>query len=239
MYRTGDRVRRLAGGELQFLGRIDQQIKLRGYRIELGEIEAALVRHPGVRETAVVLQSTRSGDARLAAYYVPASEQSPPAAELRVFLRQSLPDFMVPSAFIQLDSLPLNTSGKLDRHALPSVSDDLSEPNAESSAPPRSETEKRLAEIWCEILTLPRVGIHDDFFALGGHSLLATRVMSRINEAFQIDLRLRQIFELPTIAMLSVAVEAERAEGSRRREPAIRPVAREAVALPEAAGSPG
>ena len=238
MYKTGDRVRRVAGGDIQFLGRIDQQVKLRGYRIELGEIEASLLRHPEIQEAAVALRSTRSGDDRVVAYCVAASEQLPGATELREFLRQSLPDFMVPSAFVQLDSLPLNTSGKLDRRALPSVSDELAEPGGELWSAPQSEIEKRLTEIWCEILALPRVGIHDNFFDLGGHSLLATRVMSRMNEAFQTDLRLRQIFELPTIAMLSEVVEEERVKGSKRREPAIRPVAREVVVLPKVAALP-
>ena len=178
LYRTGDRARWGAGGELEFLGRVDGQVKIRGMRIEPGEIEAVLLAHPGVREDVAVVRDGASGlaaDRRLVAYVVPAGAGDVSPAALREHLRAHLPEYMVPASIVLLDALPLTATGKLDRRALP-------EPAAaeEGYAAPRTPTEEVLAGIWAEVLGLERVGVHDDFFGLGGHSLVATRVVARI-----------------------------------------------------------
>ncbi|WP_158623345.1 non-ribosomal peptide synthetase [Corallococcus sp. CA053C] len=231
MYRTGDRVRRLPDGGLQYLGRVDQQLKLRGYRIEAGEIEHVLLRHPALQEAVVVARRGPSGEPRLVAYCVPRDGRWPDAAGLRGFLRESLPDFMVPSAFVLLATLPLTGSGKVDRRALPAVTAGALESPAEWVAP-RTETEKTLARIWCEVLELERVGIHDDFFELGGHSLLATRVMTRVSTAFHREVPLRWLFELSTVARLGAELDKGHEGESRPREPALTRVAREVVTVP-------
>ncbi|HEV2146952.1 MAG TPA: amino acid adenylation domain-containing protein, partial [Longimicrobiaceae bacterium] len=201
-YRTGDRVRRLADGTLEFLGRIDQQVKVRGFRIEPAEIEAALRAHPAVGDAVVVARADGTGGARLVAYHLPADgAERPGAAELRAWLRVGLPDPMVPGAFVALDAFPLTPGGKIDRRALP-------EPEAEAAAaaehvPPSTPVEEILTGIWAELLHLARVGVHDDFFALGGHSLLGTQVISRVRDALGVELPLRALFEEPTIAGLA------------------------------------
>ena len=213
LYRTGDLVRYLADGNLEFLGRTDQQVKLRGFRIEPGEIEAALARHPAVREAVVVMEEETSDDKRLVAYFVPRQEPSPPISELRSLLRAKLPEYMVPAAFVPLRALPLMPNGKLDRKALPSP--ERVRPELENGfVAPRSPVEARLAEIWTSLLGIEPVGVHDDFFALGGHSLLATQVMSRLRTTFQLDLPLLTIFEAPTIAGLALAL-TQRQEDER------------------------
>jgi amino acid adenylation domain-containing protein len=232
IYRTGDRARRLWAGDIHFLGRVDQQLKLRGYRIEPGEIEASLLLHPAVRDAVVVAKVNAFDEARLIAYYVPPPGQAPSATELRRFLLQRLPNFMVPSGFITLDSFPLNENGKLNRMALSAIADGWSEPDDIPSRPPRTETEEILAAIWREVLEVDRIGIDDDFFSLGGHSLIATRVASRVNSSFQTDLPLRRFFELPTIVELAEAIDAAKADKSRPRLPDIIPVAREVISLP-------
>jgi amino acid adenylation domain-containing protein len=237
MYRTGDRARRLSSGNLQFLGRVDQQLKLRGYRIELGEIEAVLLLHPAIREAAVLPRRSTSGELYLVAYYSLDTEHSPDVDTLRNFLRQSLPDYMLPSAFVLLDALPLNTNGKLDRRALLENRVDAKEIRQTGWALPRTPTEERLELIWREVLGIPQVGIYDVFFDLGGHSLLATSLMSRVNEAFDIDLPLRVLFEQPTIAGLAEALNAAERGDKRSEEPAIVPVARHMVTAPIEAGS--
>ncbi|WP_420130680.1 amino acid adenylation domain-containing protein [Longimicrobium sp.] len=205
LYRTGDRVRRRTDGALEFLGRVDFQVKLRGFRIELGEIEGVLRAHPGVRE-AVALVRTEAGDARLVAYTVPRAPDAPPAStELRAFLRERLPDYMVPSAFVALDAFPLTPAGKLDRRALPA-------PDAREEArvfvPPRTPREEAVAEIWREVLRRERVGAEDDFFELGGHSLLATQVLSRVRRELGVELPLRAMFEAPTVRALAERLDA-------------------------------
>jgi amino acid adenylation domain-containing protein len=205
LYRTGDVVRYLADGNLEFLGRLDQQVKLRGFRIEPGEIEAALTRHPGVREAAVVLRQEASGDKRLVAYFVPRQEPAPSISELRSLLHASLPGYMVPADIVPLEALPLTPSGKLNRGALPSperVRPEL----GNGFVAPRSPVEVKLAEIWSSILGIEPVGVHDDFFELGGHSLMATQVISRLRTVFQVSLPLGTIFEAPTIAGLALAL---------------------------------
>jgi acyl carrier protein len=200
LYKTGDLARYLLDGNIEFLGRIDTQVKIRGYRIELGEIEAVLRQHRAVQTSVVVVREDTPADKRLVAYVVAPLETS--TNELRSFLTQKLPEFMVPSAFVFMDSLPLTANGKVDRRALPAP--DPSRPELdETFLLPRTPTEELLTHIWMEVLKLDKVGIHDNFFALGGHSLLATRVVSKIREVFRIELPLRALFEKPTVASLS------------------------------------
>ncbi|MFL5540370.1 MAG: non-ribosomal peptide synthetase, partial [Longimicrobiaceae bacterium] len=200
LYRTGDRVRWMADGTLEFLGRLDAQVKVRGFRVELGEIEARLADHPEVREAVVLAREDVPGERRLVAYVMGAAE----ADALRAHLRQSLPEHMVPAAYVCLEALPLTPNGKVDRKALPA-------PELGSAADryvaPRTPTEEVLAGIWAEVLRLERVGVEESFFELGGHSLLATRVVSRVRDVFAIELPLRALFESPTVAGLALQVE--------------------------------
>ncbi|HEX2190565.1 MAG TPA: amino acid adenylation domain-containing protein, partial [Longimicrobiaceae bacterium] len=205
MYRTGDRVRRLADGTLEFLGRLDQQVKVRGFRVEPGEVEAALEGHPDVREAVVTVRGDAPGDRRLAAYVVAEDGAAPGADALRAHLRERLPEYMVPAPVTVLERLPLTPSGKVDRRALPAP--DASAGRAGHVAP-RTPTEEKVARIWAEVLEVERVGVHDGFFHLGGHSLLATRVASRVRAAFGIELPVRAIFEAPTVAGLAEHVDA-------------------------------
>ncbi|WP_280868562.1 non-ribosomal peptide synthase/polyketide synthase [Streptomyces sp. SAI-127] len=211
MYRSGDRARRLPGGVLEFVGRGDKQVKVRGFRIEPGEIEARLTAHPGVR-SAVVTAHGDGAHRLLAAYLVPADHSLgvPAAAELREHLRHGLPDFMVPSAFVELAALPLTANGKLDRAALPVPQPHHGErPLAERASDgdgfvaPRGPSEELLAGIWAHVLDVERVGAHDNFFELGGHSLLATQVVFRIREAFSVELPLADLFDRPTVRDLA------------------------------------
>jgi amino acid adenylation domain-containing protein/non-ribosomal peptide synthase protein (TIGR01720 family) len=204
LYKTGDLARYLPDGNIEFLGRLDHQVKIRGFRIELGEIEALLTQHPAV-QTAVVVAL----DQRLAGYVVPKPGAIPTAAELRRFLKDKLPDYMTPSAFVVLDGLPLTPNGKVDRNALPAP--DWTRRGGEYTAP-RTPTEELLAGLWAQVLGLDaeRVGIRDSFFELGGHSLLATQLISRVRAAFQVELPLRALFESPTVAGLAAAVAASR-----------------------------
>ena len=200
LYRTGDLGRWGADGKLYHLGRLDHQVKIRGFRIELGEIEARLVEHPEVREAVVIAREDSPNDKRLLGYYV--SESDVGAESLRGHLTATLPDYMVPSAYMRLDSLPLTPNGKLDRSALPAperlISDDA------TYLAPRTPTEEILAGIWTEVLGLERVGIDDNFFELGGHSLLAMQIVSRVRQALSIELPLSALFAAPTIASLAV-----------------------------------
>jgi acyl-coenzyme A synthetase/AMP-(fatty) acid ligase/acyl carrier protein len=207
LYRTADLVRYLGNGELEFLGRMDNQVKLRGLRIELGEIESVLGQHPGVREAAVVVRGDRPGDKRLVAYVVGTSGEVSPE-ELRAFLRERLPEYMLPAAFLGLESLPLTPNGKIDRRALPAPTWSAQV----SYEPPRNPVEERLAGLFAEVLQMERIGIHEDFFALGGHSLLATRLVSRVRQEFRIELPLRVLFEAPTIAAFAESVLARQVE---------------------------
>ncbi|MET0398144.1 MAG: condensation domain-containing protein, partial [Longimicrobiaceae bacterium] len=202
-YRSGDRVRWRAEGELEFLGRTDAQVKVRGFRIEPGEVEAALGGHPGVREAAVAVRE--EGDERRLVGYVAAAEGAEvDAGEVRAWLKGRLPEYMVPSVVVALEELPRTPTGKVDRRALPA-------PESWAGTvyvAPHGEVEERLAAIWAEVLKTERVGAHDDFFALGGHSLLATRVTSRVREAFGIELPLQVLFEAPTVAGLAARLAA-------------------------------
>jgi amino acid adenylation domain-containing protein len=212
LYRTGDKARVLPSGEIQFLGRSDHQLKIRGYRIEPGEIEAALLTHPAVKDAVVfgcdakAPRSDGPADKRIAAFCVRQPGQSLDAATVRAFMRQTLPDYMLPSVLKILDTMPLTPSGKVDRAVLAALATETETPD--DAVAPRNSGEHILAGIWREVLELENVGIHEDFFDLGGHSLLATRVISRVNEAFQTNLLSRVIFENPTIAELATVVQA-------------------------------
>ncbi|MEV6869039.1 condensation domain-containing protein, partial [Streptosporangium subroseum] len=208
LYRSGDRVRWLPGGKIEFLGRADEQVKVRGFRIEPGEIEAALLAHPGVSAAVAVVRED-GGDRRLVGYVVPAdlAEGAPSTGELRTFLRTTLPDYLVPSAFVELASLPLNANGKIDHAVLPAP--DGSRPElGEQFVAPRSATEEVLAGVWAEVLGLERVGVTDSFFDLGGHSLIATQVTSRVRVAFGVELALATLFDHPTVAGLAEVIDA-------------------------------
>lgn len=206
LYKTGDLARFLADGTIEYAGRDDFQVKIRGYRIELGEIELALAQHPDVRE-AVVLAN--DGGKRLVAYV----SGTATAKQLKEFLKERLPEYMLPSSFVVLDSLPLTTTGKVDRNALPI--DQIGVETKENYVAPRTALEQVLAGIFSEVLSLPRVGADDSFFDLGGHSLLAIQLVSRVREAFQLELPLRKLFEAPTVAGLAAAILEDEAQRER------------------------
>ncbi|HEV2145827.1 MAG TPA: amino acid adenylation domain-containing protein [Longimicrobiaceae bacterium] len=223
MYRSGDRVRWCGDAELEYLGRLDEQVKIRGFRIELGEIEAALFAHPGVREALVLARDNGSGERRLVAFVVPAAE-GVSTAELRGWLRERLPEYMVPAGVTALEAFPLTPNGKLDRRALPS---------AEAGAPtggyaaPRTPTEEVVAGIWADVLRIERVGVEASFFQLGGHSLLATRVVARVRSALGVELPLRTLFEAPTVARVAAEVDALRRAGLATQAHPLVPVSRD------------
>jgi acyl carrier protein len=214
-------VRYRPDGNIEFLGRIDQQVKVRGFRIELGEIEAVLRQIPTLREGVVV-----ASDNRLIAYVVPNEQPVPVVAELKGLLRQQLPEYMVPSIFVMLDGLPLSPSGKVDRRALPAPDGVRSDLDREYVAP-RTPTEETLATLCAKLLGIGKVGVHDNFFDLGGHSLLATQFISRLRDALNVELPLRSLFEHPTIAELATAVLAAQTAEAGPQAPAIVPIARD------------
>nr|WP_304984929.1 non-ribosomal peptide synthetase [Corallococcus sp. CA047B] len=197
LYRTGDKARWREDGTLDFMGRLDFQVKLRGHRIELGEIEATLRTHPGLRDAVVLVREDVPGDARLVAYVTPEQDTAP----LREHLRNHLPAYMVPTAFVALPVLPLTPNAKVDRKALPAP--EVSHLAASPYEAPATPTEERLAALWAELLRVPTVGRHDNFFALGGHSLLATQVVARVRARFGVELPVRALFESPTVAALA------------------------------------
>jgi acyl-coenzyme A synthetase/AMP-(fatty) acid ligase/acyl carrier protein len=212
IYKTGDLGRWLPDGNIEFLGRIDHQVKIRGFRVELGEIEAFLGQHQAVRDAVVVVREENPDDKRLVAYVVPkpefhqdSSTGSELIQQLRDLLQEKLPGHMIPSAIVLLEALPLAPSGKVDRQALPVPSY-----NNEAKlgfVAPRTPTEEIVADIWGQVLKQSAIGIHDNFFDLGGHSLLATQAISRLREAFKIELPLRSLFEAPTVAQLVEHIE--------------------------------
>jgi amino acid adenylation domain-containing protein len=205
LYRTGDLARYLPDGNIEFLGRLDDQVKLRGFRIELSEIEGALNEHEEIRESVVVVREDALSERRLVAYVV-ASKSSPPSVtELRHYLKQRLPEYMVPGVIVVLDKLPLSPNGKINRKALPPP--DGSRPELDKAfIAPRTQLEETIAAIWSEVLDVKEIGIHDNFFELGGHSLIAMMLISRVREEIRIELPLRTIFTLPTVAELAVAL---------------------------------
>jgi acyl-CoA synthetase (AMP-forming)/AMP-acid ligase II/acyl carrier protein len=214
LYRTGDLARYLPDGNIEFLGRIDNQVKIRGFRIETGEIESALMEHSSVRDTVVVARDDENGDPstslrtgkRLVAYVVSQRDHEANVSELRDFLTSKLPDYMIPSSFVMLDEFPLTPSGKVDRKALPKP--DKARPElGEEFVAPRTPTEQKLADIWAQVLGVERIGIYDDFFDLGGHSLLATQVVSRVRDAFNVELPIKRLIAEPTIAGIAESID--------------------------------
>jgi acyl-coenzyme A synthetase/AMP-(fatty) acid ligase len=217
LYRTGDLGRWQADGTLEYLGRNDDQVKLRGYRIELGEIEAQLLRHAAVREAVVVVREDTPGEKRLVAYLIAPNQDSPSAEALRTHLKAVLPEHMIPSAFVPLESWPLTPNGKLNRRGLPAP-----EQGAYASSqyePPQGETETALAAIWAQLLHLPRVGRHDNFFELGGHSLHGMKLVSQVSDVLNVNLLVIAVFQFPTIQDMARVVESLRPlEGNRTKE---------------------
>ncbi|HLL46911.1 MAG TPA: amino acid adenylation domain-containing protein, partial [Longimicrobiaceae bacterium] len=222
LYRTGDRTRWLATGELEYLGRMDAQVKIRGFRIEPGEVEAALLVQEGVREAVVAVREDVPGNRRLVGYVVAEAGAGLSGARLRERLSGRLPEYMVPSAVVVLERLPLNANGKVDRRALPAPEWG----GEEAYVAPRTPTEEVLAGIWAEVLGLERVGVEENFFALGGHSLLATQVVSRVRQAFGVEVPLKALFEAQTVAALAARIEAQRRAGTPGAPP-IERVSRE------------
>jgi len=208
MYRTGDLARRCADGDIAYVGRVDEQIKINGYRIEPAEIEAALDRHPMIASSVVVARRGNCADTKLIAYVTLTNGTAPPATDLRDFLKSSLPQYMVPTLFVKVDSLPLTTNGKVDRKSLPAP-DEGNQLVDETFVAPRTPIENRVAEILCALFKVKEVGVNDNFFLLGGHSLLGAQMLTKIRNVFGVDLPLRVVFDAPTIAALSSAVERE------------------------------
>ncbi|GAC1458869.1 MAG: hypothetical protein NVS2B14_05490 [Chamaesiphon sp.] len=206
LYKTGDLARYRADGNIEFLGRLDDQVKINGFRIELGEIEAVLSQHPEVLQTVAIAREDRPGEKRLVAYIVPRHDPAPRNMELRQFLKEKLPQYMIPASFAILDALPTTPNGKVDRRILPAP-EALTHDTIEDYAAPRNTVEETLVEMWAEILGLQQVSIYDNFFELGGHSLLATKVTSRIRDTFQVELPLRNLFEAPTVADMARYIE--------------------------------
>jgi amino acid adenylation domain-containing protein len=208
LYRTGDLVRYREDGNIEFLKRMDQQVKVRGFRVELGEIESTLNQYRAVMESIVVDRKDSSGDIRLIAYFVPEVGVEPTSLELLTFLQEKLPSYMLPSAFMAIKEIPLTPNGKVDRRALPAP--EQIEVSTAGFIAPRTEMEQLVAEIWCEILGITQVGADSNFFDLGGHSLLATRVMNRIRERCGVELPLRVLFEFPTVVSLAAKLDDAR-----------------------------
>ncbi len=226
LYKTGDLSRYLPDGNIQYLGRADYQVKIRGFRIELGEIETVLARHPSVVQAIVTVHEDAPGGKRLISYVVAQPRCTPTAIELRTFLKDKLPEHMVPAVFVILDSFPLTSNGKVDRRALPSPGEARPELD-KAFVGSRTPTEELLADIWAQVLGVERVGIYDDFFDLGGHSLLATQVVSRIRETFQVEMPLRHLFETPTVAGLAESLELSRRDGESLQLSPIKPIPRD------------
>ncbi|HEX6864906.1 MAG TPA: amino acid adenylation domain-containing protein, partial [Thermoanaerobaculia bacterium] len=220
LYRTGDLARWSPEGELDFLGRIDAQVKVRGFRIEPGEIEAVLAQHPAVQEAAVVVRSGDASERRLVAFWTPAGEAEAAASELRAFLAERLPEHMVPSVLLPLSAFPLTPSGKVDRRSLASLAP-VETAGEGADGAPRTPLEEIVTGVWAAVLGLEHVGVEQNFFDLGGHSLLATRVTARLSQACQVDFPIRALFEHPTARGLAAALEREMRKGSTPPAPPI------------------
>ena len=243
LYKTGDRARYLPDGTIEYGGRADRQVKVRGFRVELGEIEAALVAHKDVRECAVVVHEEESGDRLLVAYVVEEAQQDAPGSDLRSFLKDRLPEYMLPQAFVRLDALPLTPNGKVDRRALPAPA-----PQKAASPLPRTDTERRVAAVWCEVLGLKEVGVHDNFFDIGGHSLLLAKLQYQLQLQLGDQLSIVELFQYPTVhalaAHLSQRDAGDRASGpdvekSQARRTAAAPGERAVAIIGMAARLPG
>lgn len=225
LYRTGDLGRYLPDGEIQFVGRVDQQVKLRGYRIELGEIEVALSAHPAVREIVAVMREDSPAEKRLVVYLVPVEpERTPGVDELRGYAKEKLPEYMIPAAFVWLEKLPLTPHGKVDHKQLPAPEQGRPELVARYIGP-STPTEEILAGMWAVVLGVERVGVNDNFFELGGHSLLATRIIAQVNQAFQVELPMHRLLEMPTVAGLAIAIVESQTVSSFDNEEAARVLA--------------
>ena len=211
LYRTGDLARFLPDGSIEFIGRKDHQVKIRGFRIELGEVEAALLAHPEIEDAVVLVREDEPGEKKLVAYVVMNTQE--PSIQVKGFLRTSLPSYMVPSSVVVMESLPWNANAKIDRSVLP----EPRESESRDRTLPRTDMEEQIARIWSQVLDVSEVGVDESFFDLGGHSLLATRIVSRINEAFDVDLPLRALFDASTIERFAPLVERSRGKGSSTR----------------------
>jgi acyl carrier protein len=215
LYRTGDLARFLPDGNIEFLGRIDHQVKVRGYRIELGEIETMLNQHPAIEEAVVDARAEEIGDKRLVAYFVLSpdfKDKAPSSSELRNYLKENLPDYMVPGIFIPIEQIPRTPIGKIDRKSLPAPDQDRPDLEHEFVAP-RNPVEEMIAELWAKTIGIEKVGIYDNFFDLGGHSLMATQIISRLRNTYNVEIPLRKLFEAPTVANLALVIaEAQAAQ---------------------------
>lgn len=220
LYKTGDLARHLADGTLEYLGRVDQQVKIRGFRVEPGEIEAVLQQHPAARTAVVIVREDHPGEQRLVAYALRQPEQQATAADLRTFLQGRLPAYLLPSAFVFLETFPLTANGKIDRRALPAP-ESLRAHLTEAFVAPRNPVEEMAARIWSEVLAVDQIGVHDNFFEIGGHSLLAIRVIARVHAVFQVDLPVHTLFLEPTIASFAAKIAEATGANQKPAMPAI------------------
>lgn len=227
LYKTGDLARYLPDGNIEFLGRVDHQVKIRGYRIELGEIESVLAQHPAVRQAVVVTREEISDTSYLVAYVVFHQEHKVSVSTLQSYVSQHLPHYMVPSAFVLLDKLPLTPHGKIDRRALPAPAQ--TRPALQSNfVAARTPLEEKISVIWTQALRIEQIGIHDNFFELGGHSLLAMQVLSQLRATFQVEVPMHRFLEVPTIAQLAELLQQCQTNVTPSRKPPLRPISREA-----------
>jgi amino acid adenylation domain-containing protein len=233
MYRTGDLARYRADGNIECLGRIDHQVKIRGYRIELGEIEAALKEQPEIKQVVVIAREDRPGDKRLVAYLVATASTVPTTSELRTRLKRQLPDYMVPTAYVFLDQIPISTNGKIDRRALP-LPAETQALQADTYIAPRSHLEEMLVGIWAEVLGVQQVGLDDDFFDLGGHSLVGVRLFAKIKKTYQVDLELAVLFEARTVRRLADVIrKAQQPAGAEQKTwPTLVPIQPDGSRIP-------
>jgi acyl carrier protein len=215
LYRTGDLGRYFADGNIEFLGRKDHQVKIRGFRIELGEIEAVLAEHPLVQECVAAVRDDGGEEKQLVAFIVPRVNSRVTSTQVRRFLRERLPDYMVPTAYVTLTTLPLTANGKVDRKSLPASTAGMLLPEEGQETRQVTPVQEAVSEIWRNVLGVERVGLHDDFFDLGGHSVLVTQITSRVRQVFDVELSMRQLFGAPTVAGLAQIVE-ERLEEQLR-----------------------
>jgi acyl carrier protein len=231
LYKTGDWARYLPDGNIEYLGRMDHQVKIRGMRVELGEIESVLAQHPIVRQAVVMAREDVPEDLRLVAYVVLHENQTTTIDDLQSHVLKHLPNYMVPSAFVLLEALPLTPNGKLDRQALPAP--DQARPELQSTfAAARTPLEDAIAAIWSQVLEIGQVGIYDNFFALGGHSLLAMQVISRLQATFQVEVPLHRFLEAPTVAQLAEILQQCKASNAKSRKSPLQSISREAYRVP-------
>ncbi len=230
MYKTGDLARYLPDGQIEFIGRVDFQVKIRGFRIELGEIEAELLQHPAVKDAVVVARGQKAGEKMLVAYFIPEADKKVEPQELRDFIKNRLPDYMVPAAYVAMEKFPLTPNGKVNRRALPDP--EQGDRVSEKYVAPRTPEEELMATIWADILKLEKVSIDSNFFDLGGHSLLATQLSSRIRDAFEVDLPLKEIFSAPTIRLLAQRIKDYGTQQQGEQAPPLKKVDRSSGKLP-------